>query len=298
MIDAIELDLMALADIGQPTKIAHEIHRQLRSQMGSVPTRAPLHAIAKAVGIVGIADVDADSFEGTLVIQDGRGAIGLRRGLRSGRRNFTLGHEIGHFMIPTHRFQKSSFQCSAKDMALPSGTTGATPLEKIEFEASEFSAVLLVPEIEWTIARRKCGHGCDLNHIQQLAESFDVSQEMMAKIYVRNADENIAVLITQHGRVYRIIPGVSFPYMGLRKNMQLPTSAEASRLSELGGKGTVTDLRETDASDWVARADKTNAIYEQTLVQEDGWAMTLLVAELPSADEEDDRSWNRRSSRR
>jgi hypothetical protein len=199
-------------------------------------------------------------------------------------------------MIPTHRFQKSSFQCSTKDMALPSNKNRATPQERIEFEASEFSAALLVPETEWAVERRKHGRGCDLGHIQKLAETFDVSQEMMAKIYVRNADEHIAVLITHHGRVHRIIPGENFPYMGLRKNMQLPTSAEANQCAKLGGSGTVTDLRAIDAADWIARADKIDTLYEQTLVQEDGWAMTLLVSDLASADEEDDRNWIRRSS--
>jgi Zn-dependent peptidase ImmA (M78 family) len=96
----ITIDLMELADLGQPLKLAFELHRQIRAQLGAVPVRVPLEQIAKALGIVGIREYDTDNFEGTLVISDGVGAVGLRKGMPPGRRNFTLGHEIGHFAIP------------------------------------------------------------------------------------------------------------------------------------------------------------------------------------------------------
>src|SRR4051794_33735155 len=112
----ITIDLMELADLGQPLKLAFELHRQIRAQLGAVPLRVPLEQIAKALGIVGIREYDTDNFEGTLVLSDGAGAVGLRRGMPSGRRHFTLGHEIGHFVIPSHRIVKSKFECSTSDL--------------------------------------------------------------------------------------------------------------------------------------------------------------------------------------
>jgi hypothetical protein len=84
-VDQITIDLMALADLGQPLKLAFELHRQIRDQYGVVPLRVPLEQIARAVGIVGIKEFNTDRFEGTLVVTGNDGAVGLRRGMPSGR---------------------------------------------------------------------------------------------------------------------------------------------------------------------------------------------------------------------
>src|SRR5260370_42611016 len=91
----ITIDLMELADLGQPPKLTFELHRQIRAQLGAVPLRVPLEQMAKALGIVGIREDETDNFEGTLLISDGSGGVALRKGMPSGRRNFTRGHEIG-----------------------------------------------------------------------------------------------------------------------------------------------------------------------------------------------------------
>lgn len=292
----IEIDLMALADIGQPVELALEIHRQLRVQFGSVPHRVPLQAIAKVVGIVGIKEFETDKFEGTLVIKDGDGAIGLRKGLRSGRRNFTLGHEIGHFLIPNHRFQRTSFACATVDMRRErsNGNWAARPVEeRIEVEANEFSAALLIPAIEFQKERRRLG-SCDVSHIRRLAELFDVSQEMMAKIYVNSAEEKVAIITSHKGQVKRVIPKEGFPYLGLRKDVPIPTGALTRSFSP-PANDTISELQEMPTHTWLERAGNVTALYEQVFVQEDGWAMTLLTVDEEEADDDgDDRNWNRR----
>ncbi|MDO8380999.1 ImmA/IrrE family metallo-endopeptidase [Phenylobacterium sp.] len=297
----IEIDMMELADIGQPMKLALEIHRQLRAQFDQVPTQLPLASLAKAVGIVGIKEIATDDFEGTLVVQDGFGAIGLRKGLRSGRRNFTIGHEIGHFVIPNHRFGRDKFQCAIVDMGRErSGGNwdSRPPLERIEVEANEFSAALLVPVPEFQKERRRLGTACDIVHIRQLAETFDVSQEMMAKIYVNASDESAAIITSHRGLVRRVIPKSGFPYLGLRRDAPIPATALTSTFRPGGGQSSISDLCEVATHTWLDRKGSVSALYEQVFVQEDGWAMTLLIAdEEDSDDEDDDRDWNRRSDR-
>jgi hypothetical protein len=293
------IDMMALADIGQPGKLALEIHRQLRAKYGSVPRRIPLAAIAKSVGIVAIKDVDVDEFEGTLVIKDGVGAIGLRRGMRSGRRNFTLGHEIGHYLIPTHRMRRQQFECSTKDLNRVRANWDKTPpLEQIEVEANEFSLTLLVPGPEYKEERRKLGKGSDVTHIRSLAETFDVSQEVMASLYVRMSDEKVCIITSNNGRVRRIIPCTGFPYLGLSRDVPVPQGSMTHRLTRSAAVGSHSDLEEMPTHSWLESRGSVSALYEQVLIQKDGWATTLLMVDEEEVDEDDDdRNWNRRNAR-
>jgi Zn-dependent peptidase ImmA (M78 family) len=298
--EAIDIDEMALADIGQPGRLALELHRQLRVQFGTVPTRVPLHGIAKAVGIVDVQEYDVDKFLGTLVIKEGRGAIGLQRGLRSGRRNFTLGHEIGHFLIPTHRIKRQSFECTNADMnRVRSGNLDSTPpLERIEIEANEFAATLLIPGPECKAERKKLGKSPDVRHIRELARVFDVSQEMMAGTYVRMEDSKLAVITSQNGIVKRIIPCTNFPYMGLRKDIPLPPNCLTKSYVGSSSPGTVSDMHERRTDQWLETGISVSALYEQVLIQDKGWAITLLsIDEDEIDDEEDDSNWNRRNTR-
>lgn len=299
-ITAVEIDMIELADLGQPTKIAHEIHRQLRAQFGTVPRRMPLTSLADAVGILGIKLFDGTSFEGTLVLQDGRAAIGIRNGMRSGRHNFTLAHEIGHFLIPTHRLQRQQFLCEPMDMRrVRSGNFGARPeQERIEVEANEFAAALLVAMPEYLSERRALGAACDVAHIRQLAETFDVSQEVMAKIYVLSSDEKAAIVTSKDGVVKRVIPQPGFPYLGLTKGALIPGGAVTRKFRVRAANDPVSALEEVATHTWLDKQGAVSALYEQVFVQEDGWAMTLLVVDENDDDEDaDDSNWNRRNSR-
>ena len=291
---------MELADLGQPAKLAYEIHRQLRLQFGSVPRRIPLAGIAKAVGIVAIEAVENVSFDGTLVIGSEGGAIGIRKGMRSGRYNFTLGHEIGHYLIPTHRHRRS-FVCQPVDMARTrSGNFDLRPQqERIEIEANEFSAALLVPVPEYRDERKQLGKNCDVSHVRTLADIFGVSQEVMAKIYVMSADEKLAVVTSHNGIVKRVIPQPGFPFLGLKKDVPLPPGALTRAFASKGSNNSISDLVEVDSHTWLDSRGNVTAVYEQAFLQESGWAMTLLaVDEIEVDEEEDDRNWNRGSHRR
>lgn len=294
----ITIDLMELADIGQPLKLAFELHRQIRAQLGAVSLRVPLEQIAKALGIVGIREYDTDNFEGTLVISDGAGAVGLRKGMPSGRRNFTLGHEIGHFVIPSHRIVKSKFECSTSDLrrARPKDKWDAVPHEeRIEIEANEFSAALVVPMPEYRAERRKLSKACDLDQVRVLARKFDVSLEVMAKVYVTSADELTAIVISKDRKVQRVIPAPNFPYLGLRAGMPIPDLSLTRRWPSPSTIGTVSEMKDVPTHAWLEKRGRVEALYEQVFAQKNGYATTLLTVDMSDDDEEeDDRRWNRR----
>jgi Zn-dependent peptidase ImmA (M78 family) len=294
----ITIDLMELADLGQPLKLAFELHRQIRAQLGAVPLRVPLEQIAKALGIVGIREYDTDNFEGTLVLSDGAGAVGLRRGMPSGRRHFTLGHEIGHFVIPSHRIVKSKFECSTSDLrrARPKDRWDAVPdEERIEIEANEFSAALVVPMPEYRVERRKLSKACDLEQVRVLARKFDVSLEVMAKIYVTSADGLAAIVISKDRKVQRVIPAPNFPYLGLRAGMPIPDLSLTRRWPSPSTIGTVSEMKDVPTHAWLEKRGRVETLYEQVFAQKNGYATTLLTVDMSDDDEEaDDRHWNRR----
>ncbi|MBV5331169.1 hypothetical protein JZU69_01885, partial [bacterium] len=115
---------------------------------------------------------------------------------------------------------------------------------RIELEANEFSAALLVPLQEFGVELRRLGRGCDISHVFTLADLFDVSGEMMTRVYVDNVGEKAAVIIAHNHVVKRIIPGPDFPYLGLRGGMPMPLPALDRAFRPAAGEATTSDLIE------------------------------------------------------
>jgi len=88
-----------------------------------------------------IKEVDSEGFDGALVRAEGVacGAIAVRGSIReTGRKNFTIAHEIGHYVLPGH--DASASVCSPSDV----GNWSDTAKEQ-ECQADEFAAELLLP---------------------------------------------------------------------------------------------------------------------------------------------------------
>jgi hypothetical protein len=112
-------------------------------------------AMLDELGIVGLADVrevaaqlnlelnevEVDGFDGALIRVEGAsfGAIAIRRGiLEEGRKNFTIAHEIGHYVLPGH--EKCDELCLDTDVGNWSDAG-----KQLEREADGFAAELLIP---------------------------------------------------------------------------------------------------------------------------------------------------------
>ncbi len=298
------IDLMALADIGgNPMKLAQEVHRQLRLQYGSVPHDVPLDGIAKSVGIEDIVDHQTEAFEGTLFVNGSRGIVGLRKGMRLGRRRFTLGHELGHFLNPWHSSAKKRFECSSNDTRMLRASGGRwvdrPPLEKMEIEANEFSNALLIPAPEYREARRLLGGDPSIEHIRSLADMFKVSFEVMCQTFVNTEKETVGIILSRNGLVVRPMLPRSFPYLGMSKGTAIPSDSNTADFQKSASSGDVSTLADALNSSWLERKGNVSGLYEQAYIQRDGWAVTLLWAEIEEQDEEaNDQNWNRGSSRR
>src|ERR1017187_5678676 len=102
---------------------------------------ADARSIAKQLQLE-VNDLDVKGFDGALVRAKGTpfGAIIVRGSIReSGRKNFTVAHEIGHFVLPGH--EDADLVCTSSDVENWSNSA-----KEFELEANEFASELLMPE--------------------------------------------------------------------------------------------------------------------------------------------------------
>lgn len=153
-------------------------------------------------------EVESDGFEGALVRALGLplGAIALRASSRdTGRMNFTIAHEIGHFILPGH--DQASFACTAADVAnWADASTGREP----EREADEFAAELLMPVslVEEVIQ----GVSPSLGVIEKIARKSGASLSAAAWRYCDLASEKCAVVWSTDGAIQWVKRARGFPY--------------------------------------------------------------------------------------
>jgi Zn-dependent peptidase ImmA (M78 family) len=129
-------------------------------------------------------DLNAETFEGALMTdpEKTRGIILSKAGTTPKRRRFTIGHELGHFLVPSH---KGNRQCTSADLR---ETRRETIHQRQEAEANRFSAGLLMPR-PWFIRDMRAMGEADVTHIQRLADVYNVSLEACANRYVELIDD-------------------------------------------------------------------------------------------------------------
>src|SRR5690606_29955677 len=134
---------MDLADFGSPEKIAQGI----LDQIPDMTLPVPVEELARQLDIIDITDLDTSAFEGGLLTDEnkGQGIILVNPNSPRQRKRFTIGHELGHFLCPTHKPKTADgFLCSSEDMT-KSFAGKAEAAARMEVEANRFSALLLMP---------------------------------------------------------------------------------------------------------------------------------------------------------
>lgn len=279
--------LMDLADCGSPETLIASILKH----HPDMPRRVPVEAIAASVGIAEIRDIDADSFEGALIANPEKtsGIIGAKLGLNPRRRRFTIGHELGHFLIRSHG---ANLQCKSADMR---EHRRDTPAHKREHEANRFSAGLLMPKPLFVKDMDALG-SADVTHAKILSDMYDVSLEAIANRYVDLTPDSCAFVFSKDGVIRYARPSRSMPDLGIRKGEQLPSSCLTARTRAVGN---ATEWENVAGSLWL-RSDWNNPappVLEQCIVQANGYQVTLLFVdeverEQQEENDELERSWS------
>jgi Zn-dependent peptidase ImmA (M78 family) len=270
--------LMDLADCGSPETLVGAIVRH----HPDLPRRVPVEDIAASVGIIEIKDRDLDGFEGALVAnpQKTQGAIAVMRGSHPRRRRFTVGHELGHFLIPSHGAQ---MQCTTADMR---ERRWDNPVRKREHEANRFSAGLLMPKPMFTKDVDALGTA-DVSHVKQLSDMYGVSLEASANRYADLSPDMCAFVFSKDGKVRYTRSSRSMPELGVRRGDHLPASSVTARLNTVG---TSSSWQELAGGVWLKTewGTKSPQVLEQAIVQVNGYRVTLLYVEESEAKELDE----------
>jgi Zn-dependent peptidase ImmA (M78 family) len=282
-----------LADCGSPEKLVIEILKH----EPDLPIPVPIEKLALQLGIAKIEKMDSDGFIGGLITNDTKstGVILVKENMHPGRCRFTLGHELGHFLIPTHTPSHGDrFQCSIEDLQLLDPKVADTR-KRWEAEANRFAGLLLVPP---PIFRKDANKSKDpdLHDVLKLAKRYDVSKEVAGRCYTDYRHEPVAFIVTHNGRVLRYYRRKNdFPFISVPWGAPVPQRSLLMRRRH--NVSEISEIDEIDAGVWIDATwgKRAPTLYEQVHIQQQGYALILLTLEPTDEDEEeDDSNWNRR----
>jgi Zn-dependent peptidase ImmA (M78 family) len=139
----------------------------------------PVADIAKKLGLDVIGYDLGDGVSGSLVIEKGKGFIGYNPSHSRKRQRFTIGHELGHYVL---HYSANNLFVDKDFLVKYRGNNSYTHKELIqEQQANAFSAALLMPE-EFILDELKKQSTLKLSEIElieTLAKLFDVSVPAM-----------------------------------------------------------------------------------------------------------------------
>ena len=285
--------LMDLADCGSPERLVEAIVKH----HPDMPRKTPIEDLATSVGITDFLHLENDSFEGALVANQEKtsGVIFTREGRPAGRHRFTIAHELGHFLLPSH---KAKQQCTLPDLM---ETRQDNEHRRREAEANRFAAGVLMPKARFSRDIRRLVDA-DVGHVQTLAEQYDTSLEATANRYVELSDERCAFVFSHDGIVRYARASATFPRLAIRTGDALPVDC-------LSAKPLSSPIREAsswatnDGSVWLEteRGKPTRTVQEQFVRQSKGYLLTLLSIEPEDEDESEEEeleeSWTPRFRR-
>jgi len=279
--------LMDLADCGSPEKLVAVILKHHPAWTAPVP----IEELAKAVNIIEFRELDADGFEGALLTDanKNKGVILYKAGARDERRRFTIAHELGHFLMPSH---KGNQQCTASDLR---ESRRGDDHQRREAEANRFAAGLLMPKPWFSRDMNRLGDA-DVAHVQVLAKRYGTSLEATSNRYCELTDDICAFVFAKDGVIRYVRPTSNFPRLSVRTGDPLPPDC-ASLRAPAAPLRVATEWSELDGSVWLQteRGVRPPKVLEQTMRQSNGYQISLLFVPREEAekdeDEEIEKSW-------
>lgn len=271
MLSRIELD-----GLGSTADIASRIHELAPD----LPPNFTIEDLCAKLDIQSIEERPVTSFEAMLLMDANKawGTIVLAEGRSRQRRRFSIAHELGHFLIPTHKpGTQECFSCSIGD--LRTGDQNSHDRRaRIEAEANRFAAHLLMPPTR--IRSALTARQPDLQEIVLLAGDFGVSIEAMARGYIDAYREALAVVVLRDGNINRIYRGEDFPW--IEPHLGQPAPSDSIAADHCLQPGQISEMEECDPATWLGdrATSRVEVLSEQLLAQGNGWATVLLHAEI------------------
>ncbi len=270
----LNLDLIEFADLVRPIQIVNEIIKQIPE----ITIPVPLDDIASAVGIGKIEYSPLDGFEGILLAnkEKTKGGILINSNSRHHRQRFSLGHELGHFMLPRHGHE---MRCGINDLKTSTGKQ-LSRKQKIELEANQFSAELLMPKKHF---KRYTGFNGSpsMQCLMNQANDFDVSFEACAQRYCAQHDEPVAIVFSHKGIVRYSCKSPDFPFwINPSKGDPVPAFSFTKKVLNKPENSITSDC--SISTNWIGNDkyyETPEDIIEDVYILENGYATTMLSFE-------------------
>ncbi|BCG97221.1 MULTISPECIES: ImmA/IrrE family metallo-endopeptidase [unclassified Mesorhizobium] len=274
-----------LADAASPERLVLEILKH-EPQL-AIPV--PIEELCLRLDILEIVPLTTDGYEGGLLTSADKfnGTILFNEASPRERRRFTIAHELGHFLMPSHvPSAEGRFLCKLQDMRALKGGESDRRL-KMEVEANRFASQLLMPPPKFRVDVA-VGNDPDIRQLSAIAKKYDVSKEAAGRAYVKFREEPVAIVVTQNGKVLRDYrDSLKFPQLSVPTGAMVP--AHSLLLRRKHEIGVPSEIDETDAGVWlhVERGRQAAPLFEQVLLQRQGFALIMLSREAASGDDDE-----------
>ncbi len=170
------------------------------------------------------------SFEGMLIPsphKKGEWGIFYNNAISSkGRQNYTLGHELGHYLLHRHK-SPEGIQCSGRDML-----DWKSEHAQMEAQANMFSSFLLMPLDDFRAQVN--GHKGSMEMMQHLSERYGVSITAAILKWLEMTDQRAMIVVGKNGFMdwarssERLLKSGVF-YRARQETIELPAQSLAAR---------------------------------------------------------------------
>ena len=223
----------------------------LRAELGIAP-KADLDQVAAQLGLT-IVEVDSQSFEGALLrsSRDLSGRILVRRGIReSGRRRFTVAHEIGHYILHVDQ----QIPCSPRVIE---GWREGQPTP--EREADTFASELLLPTTETVPCVNRRWPSMEV--VADVAEHFGTSLMAAGRKFCDVASQACAVVWSSQRKIRWFHGSPTFAHF-IEVGKEIDFDSVAYRAYE--SKPLPSEMEEVPAEAWI----KSSWLKEDAVISE------------------------------
>jgi len=251
--------------------ISPEVLARALLKFAGMQAPVDLYELSAAIGLK-IKDVPSSTFDGALVRVAGRprGIIAKRRMIEDeGRRQFTIAHEIGHYILPGHGVDISA--CTKDDLDV-----AKAKVAQAEKEANRFASELLMPSA--LVAPIVDKYGLTIKTCNFICRLFRASYTAAASKCVQASDREVAMIITDSGVLryfqrgrrwkYRIKQGEAL------SEESMATLLRSNRMGEING--------EVPATAWTSAGTGLRLWEESVMMPRYKRVVTLLSTRLPT----------------
>jgi IrrE N-terminal-like domain len=276
---------MAISQMKTPVLIAEKIVKDEKLELP-----IDLLSLAKKHDILVEAKPEtAKGVSGMLIKVGNSFAIGYATHIKNnGFQRFSMAHELGHFFLPGH----PEYVFSGGKL-IHESHAGFVSGDKIELEADHFAAGLLMPSHLFKLEVAK--HSDGFTAIENVANRCETSLTASAIRYAELTDAAVAVVMSTGETVNYCFPSQSMKaFLGskrLGKGSILPKDSLTRKFNQVENN-VLSAKRQDDEADlmsWFHLDHEIEAVEEVIGLGEYGKTLTIITADLPEQDDDDER---------